>query len=112
MLGILFRKQSLLCWNLPIYAKRSIKNAYASIDLRMIELIALVLEDGDVAEDGKAVGKALGDKELTMVILREFDGYVLPISGTAFADIDGDIEHSALDTTDEFGLSKRRTLEM
>ena len=78
----------------------------------MIELIALVLEDGHVAEDGKPMGKALGDEELAMVILRKFDGYMLAIGGTALADIDGDIEYSTLDTTDEFGLSERRTLEM
>ena len=51
-------------WNLPIYAKAVVQDADTTIGFWVIEVITLILEDGSLGEDGKAVGKALRDEEL------------------------------------------------
>ena len=58
MLQILFAEYRLLYWYAPINAKRLVLDIDAAIGLGMIELIALVLEDGSFGENGKAMGKA------------------------------------------------------
>ena len=63
MLSVLIREVGFLCRDSPINAKAVIKDADASICLWVIELIALVLEDCCLREDGKAVGKTLWDEE-------------------------------------------------
>ena len=54
----------MLCRDSPVDTKRFIKDADASISLRMIELIAFVLEHSCFREYGEAVGETLGDEEL------------------------------------------------
>lgn len=46
MLRIFLREISMLCRDFPIDAEGIIKDRDATIDLRMIEVITLVLEDG------------------------------------------------------------------
>ncbi len=75
-------------------------------------VIAFVLEDGDVAEDGKAVGEASGDKELAMVVFGELNCYVLAVGWGAFANVDGYVKHCAFDATDELGLGEGWALEV
>ena len=57
----------MFCWGLPIDTKGIIEDADTTISFWMIELIALILEDGGLGEDGEAVGKTLRDEELTMI---------------------------------------------
>ncbi len=54
----------MLCGYSPVNAKGIIQDTDAAICLRMIELIALVLEHSCLREDGKAMGETLGDEEL------------------------------------------------
>jgi len=96
----------------PVYAEGGVVEADASFRLGMVELIALVLEDGDIGEDGKAVSKALGDEELTVVALVELHGNVTAVGGRAGAQVDGHIEHGTTNATHELGLRERRALEM
>lgn len=44
MLSIFITKIGLFSWNMPVYTKRIIQNAYTTISFRMIELIAFILE--------------------------------------------------------------------
>ena len=60
---IFIRKYGLIL-DLPVNAKRVVENGNAPICLGMIEFIAFVLEYGNLAQYGKAMGKALWDKEL------------------------------------------------
>ena len=69
MLQVLFAEYRLLHRYAPVNAKRLVLDIDAAIGLRMIELIALVLEDGSFGEDGKAMCKASRNKELKMVVL-------------------------------------------
>lgn len=41
----------------PVDAKGFILDVYASIGFRVIELVALVLEDGSLGENSEAMGK-------------------------------------------------------
>ena len=64
MLQVLFAEYCLLHRYAPIDAKWFIFDIYATISLGMIELIALVLEDGGFGEHGEAVSEAPRDEEL------------------------------------------------
>ena len=58
------------------------------------------------------MGEAAGYEELAVVVLCQFDGYVLSVCRTALADVNGYIEHCTLDAAHELALSERRALEM
>ena len=83
-----------------------------AIGLGGIEVIALVLEHGGFAEDGKAMGEASWYEELAMVIFGQFYSNVLAIGGRTLADIDGYIEHGSFDATNQFALGKGWGLEV
>ena len=79
MLHILLRKNRFCRVCFPINAKTLVQNRDSSISLWMVIVVALILEDGDVAEDGEAVGETSGYEELAMVFFSQFDSYMLPI---------------------------------
>jgi hypothetical protein len=66
-------------WDLPINTEGIIEDADATIGFRMIEVVTLVLEDGSLGEDGEAMGKALRNEELDMIIFCQFYGDMLAI---------------------------------
>lgn len=66
-------------WDFPIDTKGIIEDADTTIGFRMLEIITLVLEDGGLGEDGEAVGKALRDKELDMIVFCQLYGHMLAI---------------------------------
>ena len=51
-------------WYLPINTKGIIEDADTTISFWMIELIALVLENGGFGENGEAMGKTTRDEKL------------------------------------------------
>ncbi len=112
MFGILVGEDGFIRGDMPIDIQTFIQDTDAAISLRVIKLIALVLEHSCFAEYSKAMSKALWDKELTMIIFREFYSYVLAISWGAFADIYCYIEHCTFDTANQFALCKRRALKV
>ena len=79
MLCIFLRKIGMFCWNFPIDTESVIEDADTTISLWMIEVITLVLEDGGLGEDGEAVGKALWDEELAMIVFCQFYSHMLAI---------------------------------
>lgn len=112
MLGVLIAQKRTLHRDAPVYAQRFIQDAYATIGLGVVELVTLVLEDGGLAEYGEAVGEALRDEELAMVVFGEFYSYVLTVGWGAFANVNGYIQDGAFDTANKFALGKGRALEM
>lgn len=64
MLQIFLTEYRLLHWHSPVNAKRLVLDVDAAIGLGMIELVALVLEDGGLGENGEAMSKATRDEEL------------------------------------------------
>ena len=64
MFGVLLGEKGVGCRNAPVDAQRVIHDADATICLRVIELVTLVLEHCRLTQHGKAVGEAFGDEEL------------------------------------------------
>ncbi len=84
----------------------------ATVGFWVVVVVAFVLEDGDVAEDGEAVGKASWNEELAMVVFGQFYRYMLAVCRGAFADVDGYVKDCAFDASYELGLGEGRTLEV
>ena len=64
MLQVFLAEYRLLHRNAPVNAKRFILYVDAAISLRMIELVALVLEYSGLGENGEAVCETTRDEEL------------------------------------------------
>ena len=112
MLRVLLAQDGLLCGNSPVDAEAEVCDGDAAVGFGVVELIALVLEDGCLAQHGETMCEALRDEELPMVVFREFDGDVLPVGGRPFAYIDGYVEDGSPDTAHEFALRVGRALEV
>ena len=104
MLQILLAEYRLLHRYAPVNAKRFILDIDSAICLGVIELVALVLEDGGFRENGEAMGKATRNEELTMIVFCQFYCYMLAECRGAFADVNGYIKYCTLDTAHEFAL--------
>ena len=67
----------------PVDAECLILDVDARLCLGVVEVVTLVLKDGRRTQHGKAMCKAVGHEELTMVVLREFHGNMLAEGRTA-----------------------------
>ena len=112
MLGVFFAQDGLLRRDSPVDAEALVCYGDAVVGLRMVELIAFVLEDGCLAQYGETVGEAFRNEELAVIVFREFYGDVLSVGGRAFADIDGYVEDGSPDASNELALREGRALEM
>ena len=112
VLQIFFGKDSFRWINLPVDAESFVDDENSAVSFRMVVVVALVLEDGYVAEDGEAVCKTSRDEELTVVVFCQLDSHVVAVCWRAFTDIDGYVEDCSFDAAYQFCLSERRTLEM
>ena len=112
MLQVLFAEYRLLHRYAPVNAKRFVFDIDAAIGLGMVELVALVLEDGGFGENGEAMSKAPRNKELTMIVFCQFYCYMLAECRGAFADVNSYVKDSAFDTAHEFALGIWHTLIM
>ena len=108
--GVLGGEDDICCGELPVDAEGGVIPGDAALAIRGVIVIALVLEDGLLAQHGKAMSKAAGDKELAMVLGAELHGHMLPESGGALADVHRDIEHPALHAAHQFALAMRSAL--
>ena len=96
MLQIFLTEYRLFHRYAPVNAKTFILDVDAAICFRVIELVALVLEDSGLGENGKAVSKAPRNKELTMIIFCQFYCYMLAECRRAFTDVNGYVEDAPL----------------
>ena len=110
--GVFVAEDGLGGGDAPVDAEGVVEDADASVGLGVVELVTLVLEDGGLAQYGEAVGEALRDKELAVVVFGEFYGYVLAVGWGTFADVNGYIQDGTFDAANEFALGKGRALEM
>ena len=99
MLSVFVREQCLFSWNTPVNTQAIIKDTETTISFGMIKLITFILEYRCLTQHSKAVCKATGHKELTMIIFCQFYCYMLSISGATFADINSHIKDCSFDTT-------------
>ena len=96
MLQILFTEYRLLHRYAPVNAQGFVLDVDSAIGLRMIELIAFVLEDSGLRENSEAMGKAPRNKELTMIVFCQFYCYMLAECRRAFTDVNGYVEDAPL----------------
>ena len=89
MFCVLFAENGVFRRYSPINAQTVVKNAYAAVCFGMVELVALVLEHGRLAQYGETVGKTFRDEELPMVVLGQFYCYMLAVCGRTFAYVNG-----------------------
>ena len=88
MLSVFLAQDGFLGWDSPVDAEAFICDGDAVVGFGMIELIALILEDGCFAQYGEAVSKAFRHEELSVILFCEFHGNVLSVGRRPFADID------------------------
>ena len=112
MAGVLVAEDGLDGGDAPVDAEGVVEDADAAVGLGVVELVALVLEDGSLAEYGEAMGEALRDEELAVVVFGEFYGNVLTVGRGAFTDVNGYVQDGAFDTANEFALGEWWALEM
>ena len=112
MLRVLFAEYGVFRWYAPVDAEAIVKNADAAVRFGMVELVALVLEHGRLAQYGKTVGETFRNEELPVVVLCQLYGHVLSVCRRAFAYVNGNVQHFSSYASNQFGLSERRTLEM
>ena len=112
MTGVFVAQEGFVGRDAPVDAEAAVQDADASVGLWGVEVVAFVLEDRCLAEDGKAVGETFGYEELAVVLFGEFDCNVLAVGGAALADVNRHIEDFAPDAPDEFALGVGRPLEV
>ena len=112
MLRVLVAQDGMLRWDAPVDTERTVQNADAAVGFRMVEVVALVLEHSRLAQYRKSMGEASGDKELAVVIFRQFDCHVLPVGGAAAPYVNRHVQHPAAHTAHKFALREWRCLKM
>lgn len=112
VLGILVGEIGMSGRNAPVNAERVIQNRDTSVRLRMVEIVALVLENRRLGKDGEAVGETPRNEGLQVIVFRKFHGHMPAVGRRAFADVESDVKHPAPDTAHKLALGKWRTLEM
>jgi len=112
MLRVFFAQDCLFRGDSPVDAEALVCYGDTVVCFRMVELIALILEDGSLAQYGETVSEAFRNEELTMIFFCEFDGDVLSVGGRPFSDIDGHIQDGSSHTPDKLALCIRWALEV
>ena len=112
MFRILLGKISVFRRNAPIDTKRFIQDRDTPISLRVIEVITLILKYSSFRQHSETMRKTLRNKELTMIIFRQFHRHMLTVCRRTLADIHGNIQHSTLHASHQLAMGKRRSLEM
>ena len=112
MLRVLFTQDRLLRRYAPVDTQAFVQDTDPPVRFRMVEVVTLVLEHRRLAQHRKPVGKALRNKKLSVVLLRQLHCHVLPVRRATLADIHRHVQHRALHTAHQLALRIRRTLEM
>lgn len=88
----------------PLDADCGVVPGHTTLVSGVVEIRDFVDELGLVAQDQKAVGKALGDIELFLVLRREENTVPLAEGGAALAQVNRDIKDLAADHADQLAL--------
>ena len=112
MVPVLFRQDDPVGRDAPVDAQVGVVPCQRALALRRVEVVALVLEDNLGSEYAEPVGKAPGNEELAMVVLRQLHGDMLPEGGGTLADVHCHVEYGTFDHPYQFALCVGRLLEM
>ncbi len=89
MVGIFFGEDSFGWIYHPINTKTRVEYGDSPVRFGAVVVVAFVLEDGGVTEDGKAVGETSWDEELAVIVFGQFYCYVLAVCRGAFTGVHG-----------------------
>lgn len=79
MMGILVGADGLGGVEAPVDGEGGVGDGDAAVGLRMVIVVTLILEHGDVGEHREAVGETPGDEQLAVIFLRQLDGHMLAV---------------------------------
>ena len=112
MLSVFLAQDGFLGWDSPVDSKTLVCYSDTVVGFGMIELIALILEDGCFAQYGEAVSKAFRHEELSVILFCEFHGNVLSVGRRPFANVDSYVEDGSPDASNELALRVGWALEV
>ena len=84
---VFFGKDYFISGQAPINREIRVIPCNCTLCLRMIEIIALVLEDHLIGKDAESMGESPGHKKLKMILFTQLHREVLPISRRILSDI-------------------------
>jgi len=91
-------------WAGPVDVDLGVGEVDAEVVAGGVDVGAFVGDVGEIGEDAKAVGEALGDEHLLVVFVGEYDGGPAAEGFGVAADVHGDVKDFAPDDVNEFGL--------
>ena len=112
MTGILDGQHNFIRGNLPIDVKRRIIPSYSALTLRMVEIVALILENDLRGEHTESMGEPSRQVKHEMVLARELTRHPFPIGRRTFSYVNCDIQHLTAYDPDKLCLRKGRFLKV
>ena len=112
MMTVFFGKDYFISGQAPINREIRVIPCNCTLCLRMIEIIALVLEDHLIGKDAESMGESPGHKKLKMILFTQLHREVLPISRRILSDIYCNVENTAFYDPYKLCLGKGVFLEM
>lgn len=109
---VFFGKNYFISGQAPINREIRVIPCNCTLCLRMIEIIALVLEDHLIGKDAESMGESPGHKKLKMILFTQLHREVLPISRRILSDIYCNVENTAFYDPYKLCLGKGVFLEM
>ena len=112
MICVFRAEDDLVGGNAPVDAQGGVVPGDGSFGRRLVEAVALVEEDGLFGQHREAVGKALGNEELQLVLAAEFCRNVFAEGGAADADVHRNVQHAAFQHAYQLALAVGALLVM
>jgi hypothetical protein len=112
MVPVLGGKDDLFGGQLPVNPDIWIVPCDGTLRLRMIEIVALILEHALLGKDAESMGESPGHKKLKMILFTQLHREVLPISRRILSDIYCNVENTAFYDPYKLCLGKGVFLEM
>lgn len=109
---VLLREKDILDRQRPVDAYVRVIPGYSAFRFGVVELIAFVLEQRLLAQDGETVGEALRDEGLEVVLPCQLYHLIFAICRGILAQVHSHIQDTAFNYPDKLALGKRRLLEM
>ena len=75
MASVFLREDDIIFWQLPIYIELWIIPCDGTLALRMVKIVAFILENHFIAQHAETMCKPSRDKKLILFLTGEFHGY-------------------------------------
>jgi|GEM_PF-3360199 len=109
---VFFGKDYFISGQAPINREIRVIPCNCTLCLRMIEIIALVLEDHLIGKDAESMGESPRHKKLKMILFTKLYGKMFPVSRRILTDIYCNVENRAFYNPYQLCLGKGFFLEM